>query len=90
MKPGEWRLVDTEETTEPIPGRPSFVERRVVKTYRAPFRTGATISFGCVCNGMVDLVLADGETFECECGRTYRIDLGIVRVDAETVPPAGL
>jgi hypothetical protein len=90
MKPGEWRLKTTEEAPEQVPGRPEFVARRVVKTYRAPFTTGATISFGCPCNGMVDLVLSDGETFECECGRTYEIDLGIVRVDSERVLPPGL
>jgi hypothetical protein len=87
VKPGEWRLKTTEEAPEQVPGRPEFVARRVVKTYRASFRTGARIEFLCPCGETISSGLEDAAEV---CGRAYEIDLGIVRVDSERVLPPGL
>lgn len=91
MRPGEWKLVATEEATEPVPGRPQYVGRRVVKTYRASFRTGARIEVECPCGGTVGLPLEDGSVEGCSsCERSYSLDIAVVRVDGEFVPPAGM
>lgn len=91
MKPREWRLVDAQESAEPIPGRPQYVGRRVVKTYRAPFRTGARIEVPCPCGETVGFLLEDGAGEACSsCGRSFSLDLAVVRVDDERVPPAGM
>lgn len=91
MRPGDWKLVETEESTEQIPGRPQFVERRVIKTYRASFRTGARIEVECPCGDTVSLLLEDEASEPCKrCGRTYSLDLAVVRVDDERIPPAGM